>query len=387
MIIATAQQQHRPVPADRKHQAAWPARYELLDGLRGVAALAVVLQHLGVASTGHLAVMVFFVISGYCITASADASRRRRDGFGSFMLRRARRIYPPYLLAVGFYAATRFVKMSMSGHDDLRRPLIEWVQNLTLTQWVSDLFHPVVSADANSSLFVAAFWSLNYEEQFYFVMALTLILATWRRTPPVVPVLVLAVAGLAWNWAIPDGWVCGLFIEYWAHFAAGSLLYFALCTYTGRLPRTAFIASVAALGVACTARIALDRAHPGIGLRAIHELAFLCAVTLTLYFLRPASAAIARSRFWRPIAALGTVSYSLYLVHQFNLTLVASIVHRLLPAPAPYAWTITAMIALHLGIGTSFWYVAERPFLGRPVRGGAPVPRSVSTVPEGRRAA
>ena len=388
MITAWAQEEgRRSTPTFTPAGAAWPARYELLDGLRGLAALAVVLQHLGVASTGHLAVMVFFVISGYCITASAEASRRNGQGFGSFMMRRARRIYPPYLLAVAFYAATRLAKMSMSGRDDLQRPLVEWVQNLTLTQWVSDLFHPVVSADANRSLFVAAFWSLNYEEQFYLVMALILVLAAWRRTPPIVPVLILAVVGLAWNWAIPDGWVCGLFIEYWAHFAAGSLLYFALCSYTGRLQRTAFVALIAALGIACSARIALSSVHAGDGLRAMRELAFLSAVTLALYFLRPASAAIAHSRFWRPIAALGTVSYSLYLVHQFNLTLVSSIVDRVLPAATPYVLTLTAMIALHVGIGASFWYVGERPFLRRPVRAGASGGASVSTVPDGERAA
>jgi peptidoglycan/LPS O-acetylase OafA/YrhL len=41
----------------------------LLDDLRGVAALLVVLNHLKVVSgsVGHFAVMVFFVISGYCI--------------------------------------------------------------------------------------------------------------------------------------------------------------------------------------------------------------------------------------------------------------------------------------------------------------------------------
>jgi peptidoglycan/LPS O-acetylase OafA/YrhL len=38
--------------------APWAPRYELLDGLRGLAALAVVLQHIGIANVGHFAVMV-----------------------------------------------------------------------------------------------------------------------------------------------------------------------------------------------------------------------------------------------------------------------------------------------------------------------------------------
>jgi peptidoglycan/LPS O-acetylase OafA/YrhL len=54
----------------------WPARYALLDGLRGLACLGVVLHHLGVAPIGHYCVMVFFVVSGYCIAAAASSGLR-----------------------------------------------------------------------------------------------------------------------------------------------------------------------------------------------------------------------------------------------------------------------------------------------------------------------
>jgi hypothetical protein len=86
---------------------AWPSRYELLDGLRGLAALAVVLHHLRVFDGGHFAVMVFFVISGYCITASAESCRRNGLGFGQFMARRIKRIYPLHG-APHFWPRSRF---------------------------------------------------------------------------------------------------------------------------------------------------------------------------------------------------------------------------------------------------------------------------------------
>ena len=54
-------------------------------------------------------------------------------------------------------------------------------------------------------------------------------------------------------------------------------------------------------------------------------------VTLSLFLLRPLSPRISRMAVWRPIAALGTISYSLYLIHQFNLNLVATIAQRVLP--------------------------------------------------------
>jgi peptidoglycan/LPS O-acetylase OafA/YrhL len=69
-------------PNVAKAQAPWPSRYELLDGLRGLAALAVLLHHLQIVSIGHFAVMVFFIISGYCITASSDSYLAAGTGFG-----------------------------------------------------------------------------------------------------------------------------------------------------------------------------------------------------------------------------------------------------------------------------------------------------------------
>jgi peptidoglycan/LPS O-acetylase OafA/YrhL len=176
--------------------APWTPKYELLDGLRGLAALAVVLHHIGVADVGHFSVMVFFVISGYCITASAESCRRNGGGFRDFMLRRVKRIYPPYLLAIAYFAFTRAIRVMADPSNDFRRPVLDWVQNLTLTQWVSDLFHPVHWPAQNPKLFVAAFWSLNYEEQFYLVMGIGLLAAIRLGVPMVIPGLFLGAVGL-----------------------------------------------------------------------------------------------------------------------------------------------------------------------------------------------
>jgi peptidoglycan/LPS O-acetylase OafA/YrhL len=76
----------------------WGKHYSMLDAWRGLAAVGVVLSHLNAPINGHFAVMMFFVISGYCISASADSCLKKELGFGGFMYRRVRRIYPPYLL-------------------------------------------------------------------------------------------------------------------------------------------------------------------------------------------------------------------------------------------------------------------------------------------------
>lgn len=368
-------------------QPAYPSRYELLDGLRGVAALLVVCTHLGVVAgqVGHLAVMVFFVISGYCIAASAEISYRDQTGFGHFMLRRITRIYPPYLCAVALYVGTRILKSSMGGADDLHRPLIVWLQNLTITQWVTDLFHPVADAVQNHSLFVAAFWSLNYEEQFYIVMALGVLLMIHRGIPLLHTILGLAVIGVAWNWIVPDDRVYGLFIEYWAHFAMGASLFYVLTNPTPVRTRV-FLIVVTLLGLTSVAGVIAHGIERTIQTphAALAELSFLSAVILTLYFLRPVSGRIARSILWRPLASLGVISYSLYLIHQFNLHLVASMAQRILSRLPLPSLLIPLEIALHVLLATIFWWFFERPFTHRNSRSkllaANPIPLTVGTL-------
>ncbi len=80
-----------------------------LDAARGLAALAVVAFHIrlsdsfreslptihAIATHGYLGVPLFFVISGFCLAASAASSRRNNESALSFLKRRFRRIYPP----------------------------------------------------------------------------------------------------------------------------------------------------------------------------------------------------------------------------------------------------------------------------------------------------
>ena len=48
-----------------------------------------------VMRVGWLGVPMFFVISGYCISATADNSRRKGHGLRQYFWRRFRRIFPP----------------------------------------------------------------------------------------------------------------------------------------------------------------------------------------------------------------------------------------------------------------------------------------------------
>src|SRR2546421_3004283 len=79
-------------------------RHHALDGLRGIAVLAVLLFHADVtwASGGYLGVDVFFVLSGFLITSLLLAELDSSAGIdlGRFWWRRVKRLMPPLVSLV-----------------------------------------------------------------------------------------------------------------------------------------------------------------------------------------------------------------------------------------------------------------------------------------------
>jgi peptidoglycan/LPS O-acetylase OafA/YrhL len=204
-------------------------------------------------------------------------------------------------------------------------------------------------------------------------MAAVLLLAVRARVSAPIAVAVLAAAGLAWNCVVPGGWVTGFFLEYWVHFALGALLFYVLCVYPARASHYSFLGAVIALGVYSAARIFPWEPQTPSTLRVYTEFVVVCGFVLFLYLARPLSAAVARSWVWKPIAALGAISYSLYLIHQFNLRIVAEMVNSVLP----HAWgpiRVILLVALEILLASLFWYLCERPFLNSASRNKAAAP-------------
>jgi len=75
-----------------------------LEGLRGIAILAVLLFHAGIPGTGggFVGVDIFFVLSGFLITGLLLREREERGGvsLSGFYARRARRILPAALIVL-----------------------------------------------------------------------------------------------------------------------------------------------------------------------------------------------------------------------------------------------------------------------------------------------
>lgn len=352
----------------------WPRRYDMLDGWRGIAALAVVWHHAQGPQMGHWAVLVFFIISGYCISASADACQEKGLGFGGFMKRRLRRIYPPYLLALLFFALTRLLKVYLY-HDNQLAHFSPWqiLQNATLTQWLTMLGHPQPVAYENPSLMVVAFWSLNYEEQFYLLVAVMLALpAIFSRLQ--LPQSILALTALGFVWILFWGRLCyGFFLDYWALFALGALVYLRLSRFAGVWSRRfvdlfllvlASASGIYALHHPCNSEAVLIA---GGGRAVFTELLLGSVFSLLLIASRGLDKAVMASKAGAGLRFLGLISYSLYLIHQFNLRLTSSMARLVLPHGAPQCLSTAVVLCFHVGLASVFWYGCERPFLNKPV--------------------
>lgn len=150
--------------------------YPALDGLRGVAVLAVVGFHLGPYFGGYVrlgftGVVLFFVLSGFLITGILIDTRDARNYFRSFYVRRALRIFPLYYFAliVVFFIVPVFVPDAAipPRHDRI-------FYFFYLNNFISLLAQP------NNVSYLGHFWSLAVEEQFYWIWPLLLYITPSR---------------------------------------------------------------------------------------------------------------------------------------------------------------------------------------------------------------
>src|SRR5215207_2803741 len=141
-----------------------------LDGLRAFAVIAVLLYHADLAwiPGGFLGVEVFFVISGYLITALllAEWRQRGRIDLKTFWLRRARRLLPALyvLLVVTLAFAVVFLPGEVAGLRGDVLAAFGYVTNWYLIFGQESYFEAVGRPSLLQHL-----WSLAVEEQFYLI--------------------------------------------------------------------------------------------------------------------------------------------------------------------------------------------------------------------------
>jgi peptidoglycan/LPS O-acetylase OafA/YrhL len=154
-----------------------------LDGLRALAVIAVLLYHadLPFLPGGFLGVEVFFVVSGYLITALLLAEWRKsgRVSLKDFWLRRARRLLPAlYVLLVATLAySVVFLPGEVAGLRADAIAAVGYVTNWFLILEQESYFEAVGRPSVLQHL-----WSLAVEEQFYLIWPIVLAVGLGVRT-------------------------------------------------------------------------------------------------------------------------------------------------------------------------------------------------------------
>ncbi|HET6963683.1 MAG TPA: acyltransferase, partial [Acidimicrobiales bacterium] len=344
-----------------------------LDGLRAIAVVAVIVFHLDPhwLPGGYLGVDIFFVISGYLITALllSEYQRTGHVGLRRFWGRRARRLLPALgvlLLAVVLLAAC-FARDALAAMRGDVPASIFYVLN-----WRLLFQHDSYAASFGRPPLLQHLWSLSVEEQFYLLWP-PILLVLRRRLSRV------QIAGVALAGAVLSG---GLMAALFHPGGNPSAVYFGTETHAeGLLLGCALAAAVPpwrmTAAVAPAARRLLERAGMAAMLVVLAGLVVLgfnssatyrggmflvdvATLVVVATVAHPASR-LGEALGRQPFRWLGLRSYSLYLWHWpiFEMT-----------RPGPdLSWSTVPDVLLRLALTAAAAELSYR-YVERPWRDG-----------------
>ncbi|MEW1643490.1 acyltransferase [Streptomyces sp. NPDC091219] len=341
-----------------------------LDGLRGLAALYVVLFHcwlytfpgyprssaprvLDVLMFGRLAVVFFLVLSGFSLAISPARHGWRTGGVGQFLRRRAWRILPPYWAALAVSLAVALLVVPASHHGPPTASSV-LVYGLVLQDV---FFAPTPNG---------AFWSIGVEAELYLLFPLVLLVR--RRFGAAVAVACVAlpvtVRGLLAPGANPvegDNWLAPHLAPVFVAGVVGAGIVVA-SERVRRLP-WGWFAVLAALPVAVLGVVQGSvwtvRHYFWIDLAVAPAMTMLIAAVAT-----GQPAGLVRLLNGRPLRMLGDASYSLYLIH---LPIVLVVIRRVAPrvvGPGLPTFCFTLLVGLPVSVLAAWLFsrIFELPF-------------------------
>ena len=364
-----------------------------LDGLRGAAVAAVLLYHARHLTGGWLGVDLFFVLSGYLITALLLQGWRGSGGVAlkDFWSRRARRLGPALVLSlvgVGLYAATiaRPTELLAIRRDGLAT-LFE------VANWRAILVDGDYWANQLRPSPLLHTWSLSIEEQLYVLWPLALAgLLAWRRRADKVWILALglAAASVAELLVLHRLGASRARLYYGTDTRASAMLLGATLA-AGRLamgarrwaalrPVRHTAGVIAALGLAVAwMRLDGSTALPYRGALPMASLAAAAVVASVADRHHPGP--LGRVLALPPLVALGTISYGVYLYH-LPIYLVLGEARTGLRG-----WPLVGLqVAVTLGVATASYLLLERPIRqgtmlrGRPARAALPAGAAIAII-------
>jgi peptidoglycan/LPS O-acetylase OafA/YrhL len=324
-----------------------------LTGLRGVAALWVVLFHLmiggrSIVTNGYLGVDIFFILSGF-VLAHVYADRFRSRGaavYGSFLKARVARIYPLHLVVLGALVLIVLTVPDFASQypePDRRFGAGCLAASAVLLQ---NWFYWLPMCWNGPS------WSLS-AEWFAYLLFPIFMLATqyWRR-----PATALCLAGLC---------LCGLvlalrmkgvsstnvqgtpgLVRMSLQFACGCLIFRALRTGLKPLP---FLAEIGVLAMFAAALILQN------------TLLLLISFAAIILLAAQNEGLLAKALSTRIAVLLGEISYSIYLVHWMVLQFLNRMTAKVADDPVHIIIFGVSEVALILALSACTYRLIEVP--------------------------
>lgn len=332
-----------------------------IDGLRALCVAAVILFHAGVPgfTGGYIGVDVFFVISGYLITAlltkpsSQPVSRR----LATFYARRARRILPALLLVLVVCTVLALLLL-------LPAHLIAFGRSLAL----SSALLANLGAWREGGYFgldavftpLRHLWSIAVEEQFYLVYPLILlVLGRHLLRLRVTAIAVLAAASfllcVVASYAFTRANYYSLPTRGW-QLLLGALLALGAVRLPSSRRVNEWLAALALLVLGAVIHFYDSQTrYPGV-LAVVPSVAAVVLIAC----MNGQATLVGRVLAWRPFVFTGLISYSLYLWHAPVLTFF-----RYFNIEKPSAIELVALIAAIYGLAAASWWAIEQPVRSR----------------------
>ena len=285
-----------------------------IDGLRALAVLPVLLYHIGFSSFsgGFIGVDVFFVISGYLITAIILREKSNDDfSIGRFYERRARRILPALLVVIFACLCVSYFWMAPSQLKEFGG------SSISAIFFVSNLFflkHSSYFDAASEEMPLLHTWSLAVEEQYYIIFPI-FILLTWRFGFKAV--FSLVIMGFLLSLGLSEyGWrnhnTANFFLipfRAW-EILAGSICAFIL--FKREEIKQHQVLPLLGLAMIIASMFVYDEKTP---FPSLYTLLPVIGASLIILFCT-ANSLVGRLLTLKPMVFIGLISYSAYLWHQ-----------------------------------------------------------------------
>lgn len=338
-----------------------------LDGLRAFSIIVVILSHSGWnrGIPGLFGVTIFFFLSGYLITTLLRQERAKTGtiSFGKFYLRRVLRIFPPLYLAIAVASILCILGVVPA--------VLTWKAFFAQTLFLAN-YYEISMGDVGMAPGMSILWSLAVEEHFYMVFPLlyfVLLLANWTSGRQAAVLVSLCAAVLAWRLVLVHVFHVGVAdaSQGWARLAHASdtridsiLWGCALAVYGNPFldettirekvwKRVLFPLAVAVLLASFVYRSDYFRSTFRYSIQG------MALIPIFVVGVRYPDWWLMRPLNWSWVRRLGVLSYSMYLLHQVAIDVVARHVSASTAVRAVLSFLITYLAS------DLVWRTVEKP--------------------------